>query len=148
MTDDALLCLVYVSRAVVPMGDAELLSLLRQARAANSRVGITGLLLFRHGRFMQALEGPNHAVHGLYSRICLDPRHTDVTTLIKFRPEGRAFAGWSMGFAHVDRIPESDRAGFSSFLQDDFDPAHWTGAPHRAVRLLQAFKEVDNLVEV
>ncbi|WP_119677430.1 BLUF domain-containing protein [Indioceanicola profundi] len=148
MSEDGLLCLVYVSRAVVPMEDADLLELLRQSRADNLRDDITGLLLYRAGRFMQVLEGPHAPLHALYGRIMRDRRHTDVTTLIKFRTDARAFADWSMGFAHVDRIPEEDRAGFSPFLDQDFDPAAWQDAPHQAVRLLKAFRETDRLVDI
>lgn len=148
MSQDGLLCLVYISRATAPMGDAELLTLLRQSRANNEREGITGLLLHRGGRFMQALEGPHAAIHTLYRRIGMDGRHSHVTTVVKFTTEGRAFGGWSMGFAHVDRIPEGDRAGFSPFLEQEFDPALWQDKPHQAVRLLKAFRDVEGLVEV
>lgn len=148
MSDDGLLCLVYVSRSVAPAGDAEMLDLLRQSRANNLRDDITGLLLYRSGRFMQALEGPHDLVHALYRRIVVDNRHTAVTTLIKFRTDARAFADWSMGFAHMDRIPEEDRAAFSPFLEQEFDAAAWQDAPHQAVRLLKAFRETDRLVDV
>lgn len=148
MSDDGLLCLVYISRAVSPMGDGDLLTLLRQSRANNGRDDVTGLLLYRQGRFMQALEGPHETVHALYRRIAMDNRHTAVTTLIKFRTDARAFPGWSMGFTHVDRIPEPDRAGFSPFLDQEFDDASWQQAPHQAVRLLKSFREIDRLVQV
>lgn len=142
MTDDSdLLCLVYISRAVRPMGDGDLVALLRQCRSNNAACGISGLLLYRDGRFMQALEGPRARVLDLYARIMRDPRHAEVTTLIKFRTEDRAFDGWTMGFANVDRIPEADRAGCSPFLEQDFSPASWIDAPHRAFLLLQAFRE-------
>ncbi len=150
MTDDpGLLCLVYISRAVRPMGDGDLLDLLRQCRANNIATGVSGLLLYRDGRFMQALEGPRPAVMDLYARVMRDPRHADVTTLIKFKAQDRAFDGWSMGFANVDRIPEADRPGYSPFLEQDFSPSTWLAAPHQAFRLLQSFREAGlELVEV
>jgi len=149
MSDSGLLCLVYVSRATVPMQDPDLLSLLRQARQSNAALGITGMLLFREGRFMQALEGPHEAVRTLYyDRIARDVRHTDVTTLIKFRTFGRAFDGWTMGFSNVDRIPEEDRDGFNPFLQQDFNAQTWLRAPHQAVRLLKSFRDMNRLVQV
>ncbi|QJE74072.1 BLUF domain-containing protein [Aerophototrophica crusticola] len=145
MSEDGLLCLVYVSRAAVPLGEAELLSLLRQARNNNSRDRVTGMLLYRQGRFMQALEGPNALVQGLYRRIQIDPRHTQVTTLIKFQPTGRAFDGWSMGFQDVDRLSVEDRSalgdGLTAFLDQGFEPATWADAPHQAIRLLRAFRD-------
>lgn len=150
MTDDPdLLCLVYISRAVAPMGAQDLLDLLRVSRANNARDGLSGLLLYRDGRFMQALEGPRAAVLDLYARVARDPRHAEVTTLIKFRTPDRAFDGWTMGFANVDRIPESDRAGYNPFLEQDFSPGSWLAAPHQAFRLLQSFRAAGReLVEV
>jgi hypothetical protein len=150
MTDDSdLLCLVYLSRAVRPMTDADLIGLLRQCRANNVAAGVSGLLLYRDGRFMQALEGPRAAVMDLYARVMRDPRHTEVTSLIKFKAQDRGFADWAMGFANVDLVPEADRAGYSPFLQQDFSPAVWMAAPHQAIRLLEAFREAGrDLVEV
>ncbi|WP_114393344.1 BLUF domain-containing protein [Oleisolibacter albus] len=143
MSADDLLCLVYISRSAGPVSDDALLALLVQARSNNARDGITGMLLYKGGYFMQALEGPNALVQALYRRICLDPRHRDVTTLIKFQPDGRAFDGWTMGFANIDRIPPEQRAGISPFLDQDFEPASWAEAPHQAMRLLRAFRDVN-----
>ena len=49
--------LVYVSAATHAFTKSELLELLNKARANNQRLGITGLLLFKDGDFIQLLEG-------------------------------------------------------------------------------------------
>jgi Sensors of blue-light using FAD len=140
-----LLCLVYVSKAARSMEQADLLSLLRQARASNQRDAITGLLLYRRGRFMQMLEGPNQKVRALYNRIGMDARHVQPTTLIKFKPEGRLFADWAMGFVAMDALPDADLVGFSDFLRQDFTDPSWADAPHQALSLLRRFREVPGL---
>lgn len=61
--------LVYVSSAVVPFSKAELLSLLTKSRENNSKVGLTGLLIYKDGSFMQVLEGEETAVLATHERI-------------------------------------------------------------------------------
>ncbi|HSK38858.1 MAG TPA: BLUF domain-containing protein [Arenibaculum sp.] len=136
-----LTCLVYGSTAVAPLTEDELLELLRRSRRDNQAADITGLLLYMGGSFMQALEGDRQAVQDLYERIRRDRRHTGVTTLIRFSVPGRAFSDWSMAFGDMDRLRAEDRAGFSSFLEPSFtDPAYVEG-PHRAVKLLERFRD-------
>ena len=77
--------MVYISSAVRLMTDAELVSLLRQCRANNEKAGITGMLLYKGGNFMQALEGPEEDVDRLQRRIETDPRHTGIITLSRAR---------------------------------------------------------------
>lgn len=136
-----LMCLVYVSAASKPMDEGDLLELLRQSRRNNERDGVSGLLLYAGGRFMQALEGEQETVLALYRRIAMDARHARVTTLIKFAIPERSFAEWSMGFANIDAIETEDRTGFSPFLRPTLDDPAYLDSPHQAVRLLQRFKE-------
>ena len=55
----------YVSRAVQPMSSEDLLRLLQQCRANNSELGITGMLVYGNGTFLQVLEGEVGAVDKL-----------------------------------------------------------------------------------
>jgi Sensors of blue-light using FAD len=48
--------LVYVSSSVKPFCDNELLQLLERCRRNNDKLGITGMLLYKNGDFMQALD--------------------------------------------------------------------------------------------
>jgi hypothetical protein len=142
VADPMLMCLVYVSAAARPFSDEDLVALLRQSRGNNERSGITGLLLYHDGKFMQALEGEQQAVQALFRRIQVDPRHRNVTVLIKFAIPDRYFSDWSMGFVNIDRFETEDRAGFSPFLEKSLDDRSFVDAPHQAVRLLQRFKEI------
>ena len=57
--------MVYVSAATAPLDADALLALLTRARDKNQRLGITGLLLYRDGDFIQLLEGEREAVANL-----------------------------------------------------------------------------------
>ena len=96
--------LLYASRAVPAVDQEELLTILRQSKARNPEQGITGVLCYSDGIFLQVLEGGRGAVNALYNRIVADPRHTQVE-LLSYREIGeRRFAGWSMGQVNMARL--------------------------------------------
>jgi len=92
--------LIYVSTM---MGEAEhaLKAILESSVRHNQLHGITGMLLYCRGRFLQVLEGSEAEVMKTYARICDDPRHQHVTTLATTKVQRRHFGSWSMGFKHV-----------------------------------------------
>ncbi len=93
-----LLSIVYASEASVPFSEMDLALLLAVSRSRNEARGVTGLLLYRGGRFMQALEGPEQAVRSVFATIGADPRHTDVRTLDEEMIAERRFGLWAMGY--------------------------------------------------
>lgn len=94
--------LIYASRTEVQ--DADLSLILRQSRAHNVPLGVTGLLCHSNDWFVQVLEGGRAAVNGLYNTIVRDPRHRDVTLLAYSEISERRFAGWSMGQVNLARL--------------------------------------------
>ena len=94
--------LAYESQASVPLTEPDLLDLLRHSRANNARSGVTGILLYRHGTFLQVLEGARAPVDELYATIARDARHREVTTVLAEDRRARRFPDWTMGFADVD----------------------------------------------
>jgi hypothetical protein len=138
----SLIQLVYVSSAVRFMSDEELAELLRISRENNARLDITGLLLYKDGNFIQALEGPEEAVMPLYEKIARDPRHTGVMTLVKERIKARLFPEWSMGFQNVNKMDEAELPGFSAFLTESFTPENFRQNPSRVTVLLTTFKKM------
>jgi hypothetical protein len=62
---------------------------------------------------MQVLEGGRDAVNQLYSRICSDPRHTDVILLHYEEISERRFAGWTMGQVNLARVNPSTLLKYS-----------------------------------
>ena len=96
--------LMYASRAVPAVDTDELLAILRQSRANNTARGVTGVLCFSGGIFLQVLEGGRSAVNQLYNRVAADTRHTQVELLSYEEIGERAFAGWSMGQVDLARL--------------------------------------------
>lgn len=96
--------LLYASRATHTVEQDELNAILRSSKAENPALGITGVLCFSEGIFLQVLEGGRSAVNRLYNRIVTDPRHTDVELLVYEEISERRFAGWSMGQVNMSRL--------------------------------------------
>jgi hypothetical protein len=59
--------LIYRSVATIVPSEADLAQLLEHARPANDTRGITGMLLYQNGRYMQLLEGEEAAVRALFA---------------------------------------------------------------------------------
>lgn len=93
--------LAYESQASAPLTQPDLLDLLTHSRDNNARSGVTGILLYRNGTFLQVLEGPHAEVDALYATIARDPRHRDVSTVLVEDRAERRFPDWTMGFADV-----------------------------------------------
>ena len=96
--------LMYASRAVPVVDQEELLAILKKSKANNPKAGVTGVLCFSEGVFMQVLEGGRSAVNKLYNRIVADARHSDVMLLNYEEIAERRFAGWSMGQVNMARL--------------------------------------------
>lgn len=90
--------IVYVSAAAnADMSASALEALLKRARRNNRANGVTGVLFFADGNFIQALEGPKQAVEETFARISRDPRHYQILELYRAPIEERNFPDWSMG---------------------------------------------------
>ncbi|WP_426061239.1 BLUF domain-containing protein [Hymenobacter sp. B1770] len=101
LLDAATYQLLYRSHATTAPTPADLQHLLDQARAHNAGAQLTGLLVYRDGRYVQLLEGPQHEVRALYACILRDPRHTRVVTLSEGLEPARLFPSWRMGLANA-----------------------------------------------
>jgi hypothetical protein len=132
--------LVYVSVAQENVSREDLLEILAKSREANAKAGITGMLLYKDGKFMQALEGEETAVRELYARISRDPRHLGVLTLVEGEREDRCFGDWSMGFQDLSSPEARATPGYSEFLNMPLTAEEFSRNPAQCERLLWAFK--------
>ncbi|MEJ7664832.1 MAG: BLUF domain-containing protein [Hymenobacter sp.] len=82
----------------MPLDEAMLLHLLEQCRPGNEQNGITGVLMYGGGQFIQVLEGCPAAVRRLYARIAADPRHGRLEILADGPVPRREFKNWHMSF--------------------------------------------------
>ena len=136
--------LVYVSSATQLMEETDLAELLGQARENNARDNITGMLLYKDGGFMQAIEGEEEVVLRLHDKILKDSRHKNIINLIEGALEERQFSQWSMAFTNVNSLNQVERDGFSPFLNESFNVDYFGENPHHALKLLLSFKRTYN----
>lgn len=134
--------LIYVSAAVTWFSPSELRTLLERSRARNAQAGITGMLLYQDGNFMQALEGEESAVRALEACIAVDLRHRGMLTLCTGHTTERQFPDWSMAF-HDLRADAAVPAGYSDFLDTPLDSEVFRRTPGRCRELLQLFRQLE-----
>ena len=107
--------LVYISRETKPFDEPSLVKLLEEARENNQQMDITGMLLYKEGEFMQALEGDQDDVEALYEKINSDDRHQNVVVLSRKPAPERIFKRWSMGFESLSEEDLKKIDGFEDF---------------------------------
>jgi hypothetical protein len=95
--------LLYASRAVDSSADA-IETILAKSRQYNPTCGITGILCYGGGIFLQAIEGGRMPVSDLYGHIQKDIRHKDVVLLHYEEISERRFGGWTMGQVNMSKI--------------------------------------------
>ena len=132
--------IVYASTAACSFSSAQLVDLLEKSRKNNAKLGVTGMLLYQRGKFVQVLEGEERVVRDLADRIAKDPRHTGVVILHEGPSSGREFPDWSMGFRDLDDTIERGIEGYSRLLDSSLSPASFARDAPAAKRILLEFK--------
>ncbi len=135
--------LIYCSRFAPDLGSAALQAIVSESRKNNPAHGITGVLCYGPGVFLQCLEGPREAVNRLYVKIAQDLRNRDVTLLEYDDIAERVFGQWSMAYVRAEDLSEGP-AGFFGDRQR-FDPFTFSaGSALLFVRSLLGEKEKFN----
>lgn len=140
-TTDDLLSVLYTSNARTPFSDDDLAELLAQSRASNAAKDLTGMLLYRGGRFVQVLEGPEQTVRDIIATIAADARHSNMRVLIEQPIAHREFSDWTMGYQPIAETTGDAPAGFRDTF-DDLENAHDPSATLRAARELSLWFRV------
>lgn len=94
--------IIYLSSGIKIFSDEEINDLLKVSRNNNQKNGITGLLLYSDGNFMQILEGEKEAVEITYKKIVNDNRHRNIIVVANESVKKRNFSEWKMGYSVVD----------------------------------------------
>lgn len=118
------------------MRDAELLDILAVARANNSELQVTGMLIDANGSFIQVLEGEPVVVEKLLRKIRRDARHRGFMILLDRVVDERDFEGWSMGFQRVAQHELDQIAGFYDWSAE-MPTRRKTAAAVRLIELLR-----------
>jgi len=97
--------LKYSSTLMVSPAEADtvLATILACALRNNPELGVTGMLYYDRSTLglVQTLEGPKDAVEGLYTIICADQRHGEITLLEQREIDQRAHIDFGMALARV-----------------------------------------------
>ena len=99
--------LLYVSRLADPTKPEVIDGILADSRKHNPEQGITGILCYGAGIFLQAIEGGRAQVSELYNHICKDKRHKEVVLLDFQEIAERRFGGWTMGQVNLAKLNTS-----------------------------------------
>jgi hypothetical protein len=134
-----MLQLIYVSTTSKRPSEAELVGLLEQARSRNLRKGITGMLLYSNGTYLQVLEGEPQVVRALYETICNDPRNGGHVILQESEVPNRDFPGWSMGFENLESFSPDQLPGFIEVFGGKLDKSIAVNHKTNAIKLLMGF---------
>ncbi len=108
---------IYISVPSSQFRPPDLPDILAVAREHNSKVGISGLLLFHGGSFVQVLEGPKADVEALLKRIAADPRHDKMKLLLQKDVEKKEFEEWSMGFVDSQSVASKQKGFLNLFTE-------------------------------
>ena len=133
-----LIQLIYLSKATQLFNSNDLASILTRSRFKNELLGISGMLLYHDGSFLQILEGAEASVDTLYRRILQDLRHSDCEILSRSYIDRRSFEQWKMGFVNTNRYRNTALlAGYQDFLELKPDMRQ----PNLAYKILLNFRD-------
>lgn len=116
--DKKIFKLIYLSSETESFNEHELLTILEKSIKNNKNRGITGVLLYSGGNFIQLLEGPKDEVEALFKVISADKRHNNIIRLLAEYSDTRDFPDWKMGFRKITpSMAEQKITGFSRLLE-------------------------------
>ena len=75
---------------------------MESASKKNEPNGLTGMLIYCEGNFVQVLEGEPEVVEAIYARILNDLRHKEIIEVSHQSIDQRSLGHWSMGFRAID----------------------------------------------
>lgn len=129
--------ITYLSEQSSPFSPSELLALLKQCHDNNPRRGLTGMLLYGNGTFLQTIEGEAADVDALVGKIATDPRHRGFRVLSRETVSERLHEGWSMGFERLIEDNLREAPGLREFMLRDFNPDYLSTHAEVVENLLQ-----------
>lgn len=140
MTQEKIKSLVFVSTETDHLGDEDLLDLLKKARQKNLENGITGMLLYKDGNFMEAIEGEASKVNWLFQSILKDPRHRKIEVIDDRELSQREFGDWSMGFKKLDGRDMAAIHGYNEYMSRPLTSSEFSADKEGSRALLRLFK--------
>jgi hypothetical protein len=138
--------LVYLSAAAPHFEEKDLKDILIKSRENNQKLGITGILLFHEGNFIQVLEGERKDIELVYKKINNDLRHKSIIKILEEPIEQRNFPQWSMGYKTLSTDEVRTLTGYDSLSKTEFlqNFTHEQNRDRKIVTLLRSFVK-DNM---
>jgi predicted nucleotidyltransferase len=130
---------IYASVETEKLDSSQIFSILEKARIKNSRIHVTGMLLYDNGAFFQILEGEREVVEKLLLEISQDKRHDHIVKIIIELIAERSFSEWTMGFSGATRTDLQKISGLNDFFTQNRSFIELDEG--RAKKLLGAFKD-------
>ena len=111
-------CIGYISSATaIDNIESDVKDIIQKAIAHNDAQGITGLMVYNDGNFLQFIEGDDDAVNYLFKRISSDIRHKDILVIFDETIERRAFGNWSSALKEIKELPEQCKTRCSKLMK-------------------------------
>ena len=133
--------LIYSSEATAEMERTDLEQMLEESRLRNARRGITGVLVFVDGVFLQVLEGERDDVEDLMVSIRRDPRHRNIKVFHEEEIDRRAFPAWRMAYLSPRAEEVSAWIGLEGAASLEEVLATLRSDPHRVPKVLVSLVE-------
>ena len=124
--------LCYISNAKMLWPKFQLNKLYSFCKQRNKIIGITGVLIYDEGTFIEVLEGEKANVSALFSKIKKDDRHDHITVMLKTQIEHRIFHNFYTASRYVSNqklldsleleLQQQESLTYSKKLQAIFKP--------------------------
>jgi len=109
--------LIYTSTSYKMLSSRDLSAILSSSRRNNTRDGITGLLIYHEGCFLQVLEGPDDKLNACFERVRRDSRHHTFLKLMDEACASRLFSEWMMAYQELSDIPAAQQRQYLSIFK-------------------------------
>ena len=134
--------LIYISTAIRLFNDDELKEILMKSQENNLKNGLTGMLLYAEGSFVQLLEGEADQLNETYEKIKADKRHKNLSKLDEGKTDSRSFPEWTMGYK---LITPTDMSEFKGYVDASVAKQWDEKGHHPALIFLKSFADINNL---
>ena len=137
-----MLRVTYLSRETNSFSARGLVELLEHCKNNNPALGVTGMLMYANGTFLQTLEGEAETVEILLAKIERDKRHHGFQVIKRESIDERIYKNWSMGFERLTEAALHDEPALKAFQLDDFNPEFLSAHPSVVENLIQRHRSL------
>lgn len=132
--------LIYASTASPDTTESDVIAIMQKAYHNNKQRGITGIILYKNGNFMQIIEGEREVVEALYRTISQDPRHMNVMAIMTRSVVEREFSDWSMGIRDLNNFDLSILEAYNPVFEYPLNSQTFVDNGSYALAFIRAFK--------